>query len=58
VEKQPDDSVIVRFRADGMRELAWHLFTWGETVRILSPERLKAEMTAQLAHAAAWHGAG
>jgi predicted DNA-binding transcriptional regulator YafY len=58
VEKQADGSVIVRFHAGGMRELAWHLFTWGETVRILSPERLKAEMTAQLAHAAAWHAAG
>jgi predicted DNA-binding transcriptional regulator YafY len=58
VEKQADGSVMVHFRAGGMRELAWHLFTWGETVRILSPERLKAEMGAQLAHAVAWHTAG
>jgi predicted DNA-binding transcriptional regulator YafY len=28
VEEQDDGSVIVRFRASGMRELAWHLFTW------------------------------
>ena len=55
VEKQPDGSVMVRFRAGGMRELAWHLFTWGETVRILAPERLKTEMSAQLACAVAWH---
>jgi predicted DNA-binding transcriptional regulator YafY len=58
VERQADGSVIVRFRAGGMRELAWHLFTWGETVRILSPERLQAEMADQLARAAAWHAAG
>ena len=58
VQKQADGSVTVRFRAGGMRELAWHLFTWGETVRILAPERLKAEMADQLARAVAWHGAG
>jgi predicted DNA-binding transcriptional regulator YafY len=57
VERQADGSVLVRFRAGGMRELAWHLFTWGDTVRILAPERLKAEMTAQLARALACHGA-
>jgi predicted DNA-binding transcriptional regulator YafY len=57
VEKRADGSVMVRFRAGGMRELAWHLFTWGETVRILAPERLKAEMAGQLARAVAWHGA-
>src|SRR5260221_13286 len=33
VEPQPDGSVIVRFRASGMRELAWHLFTWGDQVQ-------------------------
>mgnify|MGYP003337864449 CR=1 FL=1 len=27
VEEQADGSVIVKFRASGMRELAWHLFT-------------------------------
>jgi predicted DNA-binding transcriptional regulator YafY len=58
LETQADGSVIVRFRAGGMRELAWHLFTWGETVRILGPERLKAELTDQLARAVAWHAAG
>ncbi|HZL00136.1 MAG TPA: WYL domain-containing protein [Caulobacteraceae bacterium] len=57
VERQADGSVMVRFRAGGMRELAWHLFTWGETVRILAPERLKEEMAGQLARAVAWHGA-
>ncbi|WP_219924755.1 WYL domain-containing protein, partial [Halomonas sp. ND22Bw] len=34
-EDQSDGGVIVRFRASGMRELAWHLFTWGEQVQIL-----------------------
>ncbi len=48
LEDQPDGSLIVRFRASGMRELAWHLFTWGEQAVILSPERLKTTMAAEL----------
>jgi predicted DNA-binding transcriptional regulator YafY len=27
-----------------MRELAWHLFSWGDQVEIVGPERLKAMM--------------
>ncbi|WP_295189664.1 WYL domain-containing protein [uncultured Brevundimonas sp.] len=50
-EDQRDGGVIVRFRASGMRELAWHLFTWGEQVQILAPQRLKAVMAGELAAA-------
>ena len=50
-EDQSDGGVVVRFRASGMRELAWHLFTWGEQVAILAPERLKAVMAGELAAA-------
>lgn len=50
-EDQADGSVVVRFRASGMRELAWHLFTWGEQAVILAPERLKAVMAGELAAA-------
>jgi len=50
-EDQADGGVIVRFRASGMRELAWHLFTWGEQVQILAPQRLKAVMAGELAAA-------
>lgn len=51
LEDQPDGAVLVRFRASGMRELAWHLFTWGDQVEILAPERLKAAMAEELAAA-------
>ena len=47
-EDQPDGSVIVRFTASGMRELAWHLFTWGHQVRILAPDRLRIAMAEAL----------
>ena len=56
LEDQPDGSVIVRFTASGMRELAWHLFTWGERVRILAPDRLQAVMADELAAAMRAHG--
>lgn len=48
VEGQDDGGVMVRFRASGMRELAWHLFTWGEQVQIVAPARLKAVMRGEL----------
>ena len=51
LEDQPDGGVVVRFRASGMRELAWHLFTWGDQVTIVEPERLKTAMAQELAAA-------
>ena len=48
--------MIARFSAGGMRELAWHLFTWGDKVEILAPERLKTMMREELAVAARAHG--
>jgi predicted DNA-binding transcriptional regulator YafY len=48
VEEQADGGVVVRFRASGMRELAWHLFSWGDQVAIVAPERLKGVMKGEL----------
>ena len=48
LEDQADGSLVVRFRASGMRELAWHLFTWGDQATILAPERLKQTMATEL----------
>ncbi|WP_158916248.1 YafY family protein [Caulobacter sp. S45] len=55
VEPQPDGSVTVAFRASGMRELAWHLFTWGADVEVLAPERLRRLLVDQLRQALAMH---
>jgi predicted DNA-binding transcriptional regulator YafY len=55
VEARPDGSVLVRFRAAGMRELAWHLFTWGDRVRVRSPEILRRTLVAEIAAAARAH---
>ena len=48
VEAQADGRVIVRFRAAGMRELAWHLFTWGDKVRVRAPEILRQTLIAEI----------
>jgi predicted DNA-binding transcriptional regulator YafY len=37
LEEQPDGGLIVRFHAGGMREMAWHLYTWGDAVEVLEP---------------------
>jgi predicted DNA-binding transcriptional regulator YafY len=55
LEPQPDGAVIVRFRASGMRELAWHLFTWGDQVQILEPPRLRTLLREQIELARAAH---
>jgi predicted DNA-binding transcriptional regulator YafY len=56
-EQQPDGSVIVKFLASGMLELAWHLFTWGDKVEILGPPSLEQAMLRELAIALSHHEA-
>lgn len=55
VERQPDGGAIVKFRATGMLELAWHLFTWGNKVEIIAPVSLRELMTTELRVALAQH---
>jgi len=38
---EPDGSLTVSFRAGGLREMSWHLFRWGTTVEVISPEILR-----------------
>jgi len=48
VEHEVDGSLIVCFRAGGVQEMCWHLFTWGKVVSIVAPASLQetmAEMT-------------
>lgn len=39
-ETQEDGSLIVRFRAGGLLEMAWHLLAWGDAVEVLEPPAL------------------
>ncbi len=45
---EADGSLIVRFSAGGLREMCWHLFTWGDAVTILAPEDLRHDMREML----------
>lgn len=42
VETETDGSLIVRFRACGLLEMAWHLYSWGDAVEVLAPAKLRA----------------
>jgi predicted DNA-binding transcriptional regulator YafY len=56
IEREPDGALIVRFRAGGVQEMCWHLFTWGTAVSVMAPEALRTHM-ADMAIAAAQHHA-
>ena len=58
VEAQPDGSVRVQFRASGMLELTWHLFTWGDKIEVLEPAELRETLLEQLRQASRWHERG
>lgn len=36
-QRNADGSLTVRFKAGGRLEMAWHLYTWGEHVRVIEP---------------------
>jgi predicted DNA-binding transcriptional regulator YafY len=55
MERLSDGSVIVRFWATGLLELAWHLFTWGDRVRVVKPEALRQVLADELERALAVH---
>ena len=46
-ERLKDGSLLVRFRAGGLLEMAWHLFTWGSEVKIIKPKRLASLLREQ-----------
>ena len=58
LSEAPDGSVLVKFRASGMRELAWHLFTWGADVEVVAPDRLRTLLVDQLRRALEAHEGG
>ena len=63
IQDNPDGSLTVRFKAGGIDEMCWHLFTWGDSVTVEKPARLRrrlAEMCAALGvhHNQADWGAG
>jgi predicted DNA-binding transcriptional regulator YafY len=44
IVREADGSLTVRFLAGGMREMCWHLFSWGTAVTLLEPRALRTTM--------------
>jgi len=42
LQDEEDGSIIIRFRASGLQELADHIFTWGGGLEIVAPAELRA----------------
>jgi predicted DNA-binding transcriptional regulator YafY len=55
MEEQSDGSLVVRFRAGGLWEMAWHLFQWGPDVEIVRPAALRRTLVEKLEAALAAH---
>lgn len=53
LEDKKDGSLVVRFKAGGLLEMAWHLNMWGDQVKVLKPGKLR-EMIKGNQHA--WAG--
>jgi len=51
-----DGSLTVRFRAGGLGEMCWHLFTWGTAVTVVKPAELRERLQSKCADLAEHHG--
>ncbi len=56
LEPEPDGALLVRFRAGGVQEMCWHLFTWGTTVTVVAPDDLCLSLAEMAAAVADHHG--
>lgn len=41
MQLEDDGHLLVSFRTSGYLEMAWHLYSWGDHVEVLTPEKLK-----------------
>ena len=57
VEREADGALLVRFRAGGVQEMCWHLFTWGTAITVLGPDELRAALVEMTSTAAQHHAA-
>ncbi len=58
IEQHEDGTVTVRFEAGGAWEMCWHLTTWGDSVRIVKPVRLRRQMAQMCEQLASHHREG
>ena len=55
IEGRDDGTVRVSFEAGGLDEMCWHLVTWGETVTVEKPVRLRRRLARMCATLAGHH---
>lgn len=48
LDEQDDGSILIKFRASGLQELADHIFTWAGGIEIISPGELKSVLQERL----------
>ncbi len=56
IEEHEDGTLTVRFTAGGLDEMCWHLVTWGESVTVEKPVRLRHRLAKMCAALAGHHG--
>jgi len=55
LERELAGALTVRFRAGGIQEVCWHLFTWGTTVTVMAPVGLRNRLIEMAAAATVHH---
>ena len=55
LNENEDGSLTVRFRAGGVNEMCWHLFTWGDSVTVEQPDGLRHRLIEMCESAAVHH---
>ena len=55
-DRNDDGTLTVRFRASGIDEMCWHLVTWGESVKVEKPLRLRRRLAGMCSSLASHHG--
>ena len=53
--KNDDGSLIVKFTAGGIVEICWHLVTWGASVTVVQPSRLRETLSQMCSELAEHH---
>ena len=56
MEENADGTLTVRFTAGGIDEICWHLVTWGESVTVEEPTRIRQRLAAMCEALAVHHG--
>ena len=58
MEETADGTLTVRFTAGGIDEMCWHLVTWGESVTVEQPARVRERLVAICGGLVAHHRKG